>query len=209
MIFASNVCERDADSSSGGSGGSGLLRLGGAELEACSGCPFVLDNQPSQPGPPFAWIEVDFPSGSEASLLFESLGCGGSGFLVLFGCISSLLPRLNREFCEPLISACSSTTVLGFDVVGDEMEPLEVALTLVVVASAGGDRLEVAFPSVNCREGVRLVFGLAGRLTDETTSEAVLLAEDILSRALWVIGAVLRGQVLLYQLYDHVSRISR
>ncbi len=81
------------------------------------------------------------------------------------------------------------------------MEPLEIALTLVVVASAGGDRLEVAFPSVNCREGVLLVFGLAGFLTDETTSEAVLLAEEILSRAIWVMGAVLRGQVLLYQLY--------
>ena len=209
MIFASNVCERDDNGSSGGSGGSGLLKLGGAELEACSDCPFVLDNQPSQPGPPFAWIEVDFSSGSEASLLVESLGCGGSRFLGLFGCISPLLLRLNRESCEPSISACSSTTALGFDFDGDEMEALEIALTLVVVASAGGDRLQVAFPSVNCREGVRLVFGLAGRLTDETSSGAVLLAEDILSRAIWVMGAVLRGQVLLYQLYDRVSRISR
>lgn len=53
LVLAFEVCKREEDSS-GGSGGSGLLKLGGAELEACSGCSFVLDNQPSQPGPPFA-----------------------------------------------------------------------------------------------------------------------------------------------------------
>lgn len=118
-----------------------------------------------------------------------------------------MLLRLTQEPCELSISTCSSITASGFDFDDDEMEPLESALTLVVVASAGGDRLEVAFPSVSCREDVLLVFGLVGRLTGDSTSVAVLLAEDILSRAIWVRGAVLRGQVLLYQLYNRVRRM--
>jgi hypothetical protein len=82
-------------------------------------------------------------------------------------------------------------------------------LILVVSASAGAERFDFVFPSVKFREGDLLVLGLADSLTDETTSEAVLLAEDILSRATWVMGVVLRGQVLLYQLLmPCVSQIS-
>jgi len=87
---------------------------------------------------------------------------------------------------------------LDFD--ASELEPLDTALTLVVVASAGGDRFDVAFPSVNCIEGDLFVFGFADRLTEEGTSEAVVLADEMLSQATWVTGAALRGQVPLYQL---------
>lgn len=99
-----------------------------------------------------------------------------------------------------LLSACRSAkpSKSGFD--GDETDPLETALTLVVVALAGEDRFDFAFPSVSCREGDLFALGLAACVTDETTSEAVLLAEEMLSRATCVIGTVLRGQVLLYQL---------
>jgi hypothetical protein len=99
-----------------------------------------------------------------------------------------------------LLSACPPTTRLEFDFDADEIEPLDTALTLVVVASAGGDRFEFDFPSVNCSEGDLFVFGFADRLTEEITSEAVVLADDMLSQATWVMGAALRGQVLLYQL---------
>jgi hypothetical protein len=99
-----------------------------------------------------------------------------------------------------LLSACPSTTRLGFDFDASEIEPLDTALTLVVVAWAGGDRFEVAFPSVDCIDGDLFVFGFADRLTEESTSEAVVLADDMLSQATWVTGGALRGHVLLYQL---------
>lgn len=85
---------------------------------------------------------------------------------------------------------------------GNETDPIDTALTLVVVASAGCDRLDLAFPSVNCREGVLFALGLADCLIDETTSKAVLLADDILSRATFVTAVGLRGQVLVYQLWN-------
>lgn len=83
---------------------------------------------------------------------------------------------------------------------GDDIDSFDTALTFVVVASASDDRLDFAFPSVNCKDGDLFVLAFAEFLTEEATSEAVLLAEEMLSRAIWVIGADLRGQVLLYQL---------
>lgn len=99
-----------------------------------------------------------------------------------------------------LLSACSSTVLSDSVFDGNETDPIDTALTLVVVASAGCDRLDLAFPSVNCREGVLFALGLADCLIDETTSKAVLLADDILSRATFVTAVGLRGQVLVYQL---------
>jgi hypothetical protein len=90
---------------------------------------------------------------------------------------------------------------MSSDCEGGDTESLDTALTLVVVASAGNARLDFALPRVSCNEGDRFVLAFADCLMEETTSEAVLPAEEMLSFATCVIGlAFFLGQVLSYQL---------
>lgn len=97
--------------------------------------------------------------------------------------LSPALAPSDDVYSTTLFSGCLSLIDSDLDLDGDEIDPLDTALTRVVVASAGEARFDFAFPRVNCRGGDLFVLGLADSLTEETTSEAVSLAEDILSRA--------------------------
>lgn len=71
-----------------------------------------------------------------------------------------------------------------------------MAWSFVVAASAGNDLFDVVFPR-NARDG--FLDGVARTLSLilAAVSRAALLAEEMLSRATWVIGAAFLGQVPL------------
>lgn len=80
-----------------------------------------------------------------------------------------------------------------------EVDPLEIACTLVVSASAGVDLFDGLFPSI-CKDPDLVDFDLNDALSAATliASVAALLAEEMLSLATSVIGAAFLGQ-LRYQ----------
>lgn len=77
---------------------------------------------------------------------------------------------------------------------------LDTAWSVVVVAVTGNDLFVVDLPSVKASDDFLdgLLALLTLSLTIAAVSCAVLLADEMLSRATRVIGAVFLGQVLLY-----------
>lgn len=78
------------------------------------------------------------------------------------------------------------------------------AFTFVVIASIGRDRLDTLFPKVMARDG-DLVEALRSEilsLITEAVSDAASVAFEILSRATWVTGAALLGQLLYHDCWD-------
>ena len=73
-----------------------------------------------------------------------------------------------------------------------------IAWSFVIVALAGRDLFDFVLPKVKASDDLLDGVGTTLSLIAEAVSMAVLLAEEILSRATCVIGAAFRGQVLLY-----------
>lgn len=94
IVSASDFGAR-SDVSGGGNGESGLLKLGGAELQTFSSSPLVLESQPNQPGPPFVFASVVLSSACEGSLTVNSAGFGVSKVLSLLSFASRSLPCLS------------------------------------------------------------------------------------------------------------------
>lgn len=75
-----------------------------------------------------------------------------------------------------------------------------MAWSVVVVAPTGSALLDVPFPRVRASEDFLEVLAASPILSlmTDAVSMAVLLADEMLSRAIWVTGAAFLGQVLLY-----------
>lgn len=87
-----------------------------------------------------------------------------------------------------------------------EVEPSEAMFILVVVASAGRDRLDAPAFLVSCRDGLRccLVDSSWG-VDEEVRFDATFCATEMLSRATSVTGAALDDQTPGYQFYQRAG----